>query len=504
MSQISTKFIQVNAVTNAKLAQMAAHTYKGNNTGSTANALDVTSTQLTADLNLFTSSLQGLAPASGGGTTNFLRADGTWAAPAGTGTVTSVAMTVPAFLSVSGSPITSSGTLAVTLSGTALPVANGGTGDTSFTAYSVICGGTTTTGALQNVSGVGTSGQVLTSNGASALPTWQTSASSITSVYDIKNAGLATSVAANAMTVRLKQSDGSTDPSSGTAAVLISFRDPTLTTGAYSQSSVTAALSIVIPSGATLGQTSAINQYVWVYAVLDSTVDLAVSGVQYFDDSTTQSMTAISGSSTSGTTLYSGSSHTGAKPIRLIGRLLVNESTAGTWASNATDIQIKPVVVPTMTDWTSYSQAINGATTNPTKGTTSTDSGFYRRVGDSIEVNYTYIQTAGGSSGSGTYVFPLPNSLKIDTTKVGFSNATQGTKVGTALAANSSDELAVNTEQGQAFVYNSTGVAMKVIQNGTADAMMIPGSAHLGLANTNIFFNLHYTVPVAGWSTYGP
>ena len=54
-----------------------------------------------------------------------------------------------------------------------LPVANGGTGDTSLTAYSVVCGGTTSTSALQNVSGVGTSGQVLTSNGASALPTWQ-------------------------------------------------------------------------------------------------------------------------------------------------------------------------------------------------------------------------------------------------------------------------------------------------------------------------------------------
>jgi hypothetical protein len=49
-----------------------------------------------------------------------------------TGTVTSVAATVPAFLSVAGSPITSTGTLAVSFSGTALPVANGGTGITSF------------------------------------------------------------------------------------------------------------------------------------------------------------------------------------------------------------------------------------------------------------------------------------------------------------------------------------------------------------------------------------
>lgn len=50
----------------------------------------------------------------------------------GTGTVTSVAETVPSFLSISGSPITTSGTLAIGYSGTALPVANGGTNATSF------------------------------------------------------------------------------------------------------------------------------------------------------------------------------------------------------------------------------------------------------------------------------------------------------------------------------------------------------------------------------------
>lgn len=60
-----------------------------------------------------------------------------WAAVAGSGTVTSVDMSVPAFLTISGNPITSSGTLAVGLSGTALPIANGGTGSTSFTAGSV-------------------------------------------------------------------------------------------------------------------------------------------------------------------------------------------------------------------------------------------------------------------------------------------------------------------------------------------------------------------------------
>lgn len=55
----------------------------------------------------------------------------------------------------------------------AVTVAQGGTGLATATAYAVICGGTTGTGAFQSIAGVGTSGQVLTSNGAGALPTFQ-------------------------------------------------------------------------------------------------------------------------------------------------------------------------------------------------------------------------------------------------------------------------------------------------------------------------------------------
>lgn len=48
----------------------------------------------------------------------------------------------------------------------------------TLTAYSVVCGGTASdTGPLQSVATLGSSGQVLTSNGAGALPTWQASSS---------------------------------------------------------------------------------------------------------------------------------------------------------------------------------------------------------------------------------------------------------------------------------------------------------------------------------------
>jgi hypothetical protein len=75
-----------------------------------------------------------------------------WQTPT-TGTVTSVSATVPAFLSISGSPITTSGTLTIGLSGTALPVANGGSGVTTSTGTgsNVLSNGATLTGNLKIV-----------------------------------------------------------------------------------------------------------------------------------------------------------------------------------------------------------------------------------------------------------------------------------------------------------------------------------------------------------------
>lgn len=71
------------------------------------------------------------------------------------------------------SPLSSSGGNTPDISLGTVPVSKGGTGATSTTAYAVQCGGTTSTGAFQSVASVGTSGQVLTSNGAGALPSFQ-------------------------------------------------------------------------------------------------------------------------------------------------------------------------------------------------------------------------------------------------------------------------------------------------------------------------------------------
>jgi len=73
------------AVTLAKIQDITTSRILGRVTASTGVTEELTGTQVTTLLDTFTSSLKGLAPASGGGTSNFLRADGTWAAPAGGG-----------------------------------------------------------------------------------------------------------------------------------------------------------------------------------------------------------------------------------------------------------------------------------------------------------------------------------------------------------------------------------------------------------------------------------
>jgi len=86
--------------------QIATGSILGRVTAGTGNIETLTGTQATTLLDEFTSSLKGLAPASGGGTTNFLRADGTWAAAGGSmaigGSITSATQNSILFAGASG------------------------------------------------------------------------------------------------------------------------------------------------------------------------------------------------------------------------------------------------------------------------------------------------------------------------------------------------------------------------------------------------------------------
>lgn len=208
----------------------------------------------------------------------------------------------------------------------------------------------TTIGALVNgstgvISSVapGTSGNVLTSDGTdwtSAAP----SAGAQDSSYELTNLGIAASVGGSAMTIALKQKDGSTDPAAGGGAVKIAFRDATAATGAYSQVSVTGSLSTVISSGSTAGATSAMANWIYVYAINNAgTVELAWSGSKFVDDGSVVTTTAEggAGAADSKSVIYSTTARTGVA-VRLIGRVKSTQATAGTWATSPSEISVWP------------------------------------------------------------------------------------------------------------------------------------------------------------------
>ena len=108
-----------------------------------------------------------------------------------------------------------------------LSVPSGGSGDSSHTAYAVLCGGTTSTAAVQSVASLGSAGQVLTSNGAGALPTFQSGAS-VVAITTVNNAAspytvlstdefIAVNVTGGAVTIRL--------PNSTTTGRVITVKD---------------------------------------------------------------------------------------------------------------------------------------------------------------------------------------------------------------------------------------------------------------------------------------
>jgi hypothetical protein len=125
-------------------------------------------------LPLFTSTLAGLAPSSGGGTTNFLRADGTWAEPpggsGGSGTVTSVSLTAPTGFSVSGSPVTTSGTIALAFAaGYSLPTTASQTNwDTAYSERLYWDGGSTGLNATTARTSLGLGGSATLDVGTTA------------------------------------------------------------------------------------------------------------------------------------------------------------------------------------------------------------------------------------------------------------------------------------------------------------------------------------------------
>ncbi len=313
--------------------------------------------------------------------------------------------------------------------------------------------------------------------------TWQeVSATAPTTPADASNYTLTGSVAANALTIALKTA-AVADPSSGDP-VKIAFRDSTSATGTYSVVSATAATSVVVASGATLGHTSAVAQYIYVWALNNAgTIELAVSGSRNFDELSTYSTTIMSGSATDWETLYSTTART-SKAIRFLGRISSTQAAAGTYVTAVSEISLLGKFQPRdTTPWvtdTNFSFANFGSVTANLVKT--------RRVGDTLEVNGTF---KSGTNQAANAQITLPSYYRIDSTKL--STTANTSIVGNWINTNTTTKFSADLA-GPLFFDGSTLDNVYMSVQASASGSIAAFNANV-LSNTT-GFHFKFAIPV--------
>lgn len=143
------------------------------------------------------------------------------------------------------------------------------------------------------------------------------------------------------------------------------------------------------------------------------------------------------------------------------------------------------------TRWQSFPMTISATTTAPTKATSpDIDQAFWRRAGDSMEITYTYKHTnnTGATSGTGTYLFQIPDGYTIDSSRVVIDTFQETGAVGSASV--------FDDYVGSSKVYTTTALAL-FVRNGVAGGFVTGGSiGDLTGATVAITFNAR--VPITG------
>ena len=186
--------------------------------------------------------------------------------------------------------------------------------------------------AIQYTSGTGWScGNILTLTG-----------------YDMPiNMGLSASAVGGALTLNVTTASGAAPTTS--APVLVPFRSTTSTLGTVTWGTISSALSITIPSGASLGTTNGVPFRIWEF--IDHNGGTPAIGVATCSspttifacaswESTLKTSITINGSATAAGTLYA-TAGVNLDAVRIVGYCDFSSglTTAGTWASSCTTLQ---------------------------------------------------------------------------------------------------------------------------------------------------------------------
>lgn len=176
---------------------------------------------------------------------------------------------------------------------------------------------------------------------------------------------------------------------------------------------------------------------------------------------------------------------------------------AVTIVSDGTNWLIANRRIPGLT--TAYTLVIGGSSGAPTQGAGATKAATWRRMGDCIEINFFYKQTAGGSSGTGDYTFPLPTGLTIDTAKQPVT-ADGVNVVGFGWVSNAANGKDASTIPAKIVPYTSSALAILAqtdVSSNIQDASNWIGQSgsFFPLNGTIVLYCFRAIVPISGWAS---
>lgn len=309
----------------------------------------------------------------------------------------------------------------------------------------------------------------------------------------ITNMSVTTSVSSNAMTIALKNAAGS--DASARSPIKIAFRNSTSATGTFNVRSVTAALSITIPSSATLGHTNNDPCYIYLCAIDNSgTVELGVIGSRYqLDEGSVVTTTTISASATASATMYSTTGRSNV-PFRILARIKSTQTTAGTWASNASQISLfQRDKWPDSSPWSTSGYNI---TMSAAFGTITNLFCRGKRVQDEAHIvgHLTY-----ASNNASSAQMSLPTNISIDTTKMDSRANVQ--KVGTWHQLDGTTANVWSENIGGVLTFDGSDVDNLFITDAVSSDTFVKQNASVTFNATNDFW-FEFWIPVKQWRSW--
>lgn len=297
----------------------------------------------------------------------------------------------------------------------------------------------------------------------------------VTSDFNVAlNYTLAASVSLSALTISLKTASGA-DPSPGNP-VYIPFRSGTLTSGTYNLRAVTAALSIIISSGSTLGTVAALLSQIDVIAIDNAgVVELAVvnhAGAPNLPETDFISTTAEggAGAADSYNVIYSTTARASV-PYHSLGYVQSTQATPGTWATAPSKLQLFSVPQ-------NRTNVITGTAIPATSGT-SLDVTLLPSWITHIEVTFSGLQQNGATN----ITLQLRDTATPRTT--GYLGASTSLSAGGNVATNPTNGLALSVNTSSALILHGKAT-LDLIDASTNLWSMTTVNGQSNVATTNV------------------